>query len=185
MAEVAMVASSSVVVPISHTTPEADLYRQRFVSTVCEHGLDRALEDFKVSREVAEGWQSEEWWSDCSRRYYANEAAELDRRMTRVIRDALQKAETRLDSGDEVIDKFGDTHKVPVKGKDAAVIAALFLDKRQVLRGLPNSIVASQVRLDKVAEQLRGIVARDSVASVVVDGKALEDAALGVSGGNT
>lgn len=159
--------------------PEVSLYRARLVRSFIEKGPAETLRTFQLDQATLDAYQELEWWSETAKTVYGSQAQDLDRQMTRLIDKALEQADNRLEHGDQVLDKFGERHLVPIKGKEAAVMAALFLDKRQVVRGLPNAIIRSDVKsLDAIAEKLRSIVRGDPVASVVLDPKQLEREAL-------
>lgn len=159
-------------------TPELELYRQRLVNCVCGEGIEAACRIYQLDRSQIEQWQMEEWWGVASRRFYSGQAQALDRKFTKLIDMALEKAEKRLETGDEVLDRFGETQIVPIKGKDAAAIAALFMDRRQIVRGLPNTIVKSETSLDAIAEKLRSIVRSDPATAMVLDATKLVEAAI-------
>lgn len=137
------------------------LFQLRLVKAYIDKGSEEVLRTFNLSESALRDMQAQPWWTEAAREVYNGQSEALDRRFTKLIDLALNRAEERLENGDEVVDKFGDTHQVPLKGKDAAAIGALLLDKRQLLRGLPNSIMRTDIRLDAVAEKLRGIVRQD------------------------
>lgn len=53
--------------------------------------------------------------------------------LTHLISKAMQRVAERLESGDIVVDNKGNQRVVPVKAKDAAQIAAIFMDRRKEL----------------------------------------------------
>lgn len=133
---------------------EERLYRLRLVQSYVDAGMEETARVFQLSAEAIRTMQLEPWWAECARAVFSGQAEGLDRRFTKLIDKALDAVEDRLQYGDRVVDKFGDESLVPVKGKDAAGIAATLLDKRQVLRGLPSSILRQEVRLDDLARKL-------------------------------
>ncbi len=135
-------------------TTELQLYRLRLVQAYVDSGLDTVVRTFQLEPAAIRQMQTETWWADCASQVFNGQAEKLDRKFTELIDLALTEAEDRLRNGDKVVDKFGDENQVPVKGKDAAHIAATLLDRRQVLRGLPSSILRQEVRLEDLARKL-------------------------------
>ena len=63
----------------------------------------------------------------------------LDQKVTEIIAKAAELQLDRLENGDVVVDKFGKEHRKPVAARDLALIMAINVDKRQLLRGEPTS----------------------------------------------
>lgn len=112
--------------------------------------------------------QQEPWWKIATQQYYLTQAAKLDKGMTEVIDEAIKVAAERLRSGDAHFDRYEGIVYLPMKGKDAAAIAASLVEKRQVLRGQPGSIVKAEINLTAVAEKLRSIVPERPPGTTIV-----------------
>ena len=67
----------------------------------------------------------------------------------------------RLEHGECVLDKDGQTRRVPVKARDAMLIAAISFDKRQIARSLPTSITDTKGgKLGMLRDQLAQVSGR-------------------------
>lgn len=78
-----------------------------------------------------------------------------------IVNEAADQALDRLRNGDFVRDsKTGDLARVPVKGRDAAIIGAVAFDKLRLAESQPTAIVRhedTKERLERLAEQFREI----------------------------
>lgn len=136
--------------------------QQRLVTDFLEGGVAEACRLHRLSPEQLLACQHEDWWQEAAKAYYKSQAADTDRRLSKLINKALDETEERLEHGDEVIDRLGELHKLPMKGREVAGVAALLMEKRQNLRGLPDSIQRQDINLTLVAERLREIGAEAS-----------------------
>ena len=78
-----------------------------------------------------------------------------------IIMESGEQALDRLRNGDVVRDsKTGELHRVPIKGKDAAIIGAVAFDKLRLAENQPTSIVQhgdSKERLLSLVDQFNVI----------------------------
>lgn len=83
------------------------------------------------------------WWpaavAECRRR----KQDELDAKLTGIIDRATDEISDRVENGDAKIDRKGDKIKVPMQGKELAVVAGILFDKRAAIRGDPINIKQS------------------------------------------
>ena len=100
-----------------------------------------------------EGWIKQPWFETILGEIRDEANALIHARAIKTLHKAFDEIEDRLDSGDEVVTKFGDKVRVKVKARDAAVIAAIMFDKRQILLRQPTSITARSQGED-IAETL-------------------------------
>ena len=119
--------------------------RYNAVAAWLETGTFRgAAERVGISHNTIYGWYRDhraEWDS------IANHIRELFEEEYRAKwRDLIMRGATealeRLENGDAVLDRSGEIKRVPIKGKDAATIAAIAADKMRLSLGLPTSISA-------------------------------------------
>lgn len=91
----------------------------------------------------------EEWasWID---RFQTEYDAETMAQLRSVVRQGYSEALDRLQNGDVVLTKDGQ-ERVPMKGKDAAVIASIATDKLRLASGKPTRITATTDALGKAA----------------------------------
>ena len=73
---------------------------------------------------------------------------------------ALDETLDRLEHGDVVLTRDGDERRVKMKGKDAATIAAISTDKRQILLNQPTSIRGESQGMEALAEQFKALAQR-------------------------
>ena len=75
--------------------------------------------------------------------------------LTEIIEKANVETLDRLEHGDAIRDtKTGELSRLPIKGKESAIIAAVAIDKLRLLENQPTSIVA-KTDVSALAEQFR------------------------------
>ena len=97
--------------------------------------------------------------------------AEIDKdtvsKFTDIVDTALEAIQDRLVNGDHIYDKrTGEIHRKAVSMRDATVVAATIVDKRQLLRGKPTSRsekVSVDARLGKLAEEFARFAAAKEI----------------------
>ena len=82
---------------------------------------------------------------------HAEKGRELDSKLSQIIDRALDEVADRLMNGDCKIGHEGKLVRVPIPAKDAAIVAAVMFDKRQIIRNLPTSITHDPSHLQRVA----------------------------------
>lgn len=118
-----------------------------------------------IPNETVSSWirgdgSAAEWWPMLLKTAAIERQAQLDAKLTAIVHRALDEVDDRLQNGEHVVIK-GEIHKLPIRAKDAAVIAGVAYDKRALLRGQATS------RREVVnLEALRGRFAQ------VIEGKA-------------
>ena len=84
--------------------------------------------------------------------------AEFSERIKSQLAEIIEKANVetldRLEHGDAMWDKSGELTRLPIKGKESAIIGAVALDKLRLLENQPTSIVA-KTDVSALAEQFR------------------------------
>jgi hypothetical protein len=109
-----------------------------------------ASEITKVPEATIRTWKQQEWWSEIISRIHAEEDEELDTKLTKLVNKAVDYVNDRLDNGDWLYNAKSDKLiRKPVGAKDLAIVTAITLDKRQLLRGQPTS------RVEKVSQDER------------------------------
>jgi hypothetical protein len=135
----------------------------------------RTAEITKIAECTIRAWKQTEWWNEIQSKIVKEQDEELDTKLTKLVDKAVDQVNDRLDSGDYLYDaKNQKMVRKPINGKDLAIITAITVDKRQLLRGLPTSRtekVSQDERLLKLAEQFKSFVgARDITPFVEVEG---------------
>ena len=95
--------------------------------------LVRAASQTGIPQSTLYSWRQQAWFAEHVGAVRKEKEMELDGAFTRIIVKALDAVEDRLDNGDPCI-VDGRVQRVPVKAKDAALIAAIAFDKRKMLR---------------------------------------------------
>lgn len=148
----------------------SDEDRRRAVATWLVTGSDvQTAKHTGIPASTIQCWRAKsEWWVALVGEVQDEHQAELDASYTRIIRRTQEAIEDRLDNGDTVMYRDGETAQKPIAAKDLAVIGAIQFDKRQLLRSMPTSIERSETsaRLAELAEQFARI-ARQVDARVV------------------
>ena len=102
-------------------------------------------------------WKQQDWWPELIGHIRTEKDEELDTKLNKIIDKSLDLVADRLADGEYIYDiKRGEIKRLPVKAKDAAIITAISVDKRQLLRGQPTSRterIGTNERLLKLAEE--------------------------------
>lgn len=93
----------------------------------------RAATQTGIPQSTLYTWRKQPWFADMVENVRREKEQELDGAFTRIISKALDAVENRLDHGDAVLID-GAPVRLPVKARDAALIAAIAYDKRALLR---------------------------------------------------
>lgn len=99
------------------------------------------------------GWLKEEWCQRLLDEIRSENDQVIDAKFTQLVESALDKLGDRLQNGDFVVTRHGDLVRKPVGARDLALVTAINIDKRQLLRGKPTSrqeTVSVENRLEKL-----------------------------------
>ena len=114
-------------------------------------------------------WRRKEWWPALTVAVRHAKQAELDGALTALIHSSVAAAQDRIASGDCRLVRRKDENgvenhelvRVPVSARDAAIVAAVAADKRQIVRGEATEIVRHDSdRLSVLRDQMRTISGR-------------------------
>lgn len=104
-------------------------------------------------------WKQTEWWQEIMSRIHNEQNEELDAKLTQLVDKAVDQINDRLSDGDYVYNTKEDKLvRKPVTAKDLAIVTAITLDKRQLLRGQPTSRVekvSENEKLSRLAEEFK------------------------------
>lgn len=84
-------------------------------------------------------WLKEQWARDLLDEIRSENDHAIDAKFTEIVTTALKGLSERLENGDSKVLRDGSLVKVPVGAKDLAIITAINVDKRQLLRGKPTT----------------------------------------------
>lgn len=117
-------------------------------------------------------WKTLPWWFDEMEKLRRSEDEELISKHTKIIKQTLEKLETRIETGDLVITKTGEEVLVPIKAKDLGTIANALGQRREKLR---ENHTEEHVRQITVAERLKQLEDQFTkfVTSKVVEGEVI------------
>lgn len=131
------------------------------LKVVCTYAVSgnsrRTAEITKISEATIRSWKQTEWWNEIMSRIITEQDEELGVKLTALIDKAVEGVNERLDNGDWVYNaKLDKLVRKPINAKDLAVVTAITVDKRQLLRGQPTSRVEKvsvDERLKKLGQQ--------------------------------
>ena len=111
-------------------------------SWVTGSSLRSAALHFNVPFATVRDWKYQgAWWLDTVDKVRTDHNEDLDTYMTGVMDKATKAVVDRIENGDHRYDaKSGETIRVPMLGKDLAVVTAIYTEKRALLRGEATSI---------------------------------------------
>jgi len=117
-----------------------------------------------VKADIIRDWKSKSnWWHTLFETVKKQKNDELEASFTRIMDSSLLQLSDRLDDGDYKVQKDGSILRVPMGGKEIAVILAIMYDKRALLRGdvtsrvekkESNAMVLLQNKFEDIARQL-------------------------------
>lgn len=119
----------------------------------------RVSELTKIPEGTIRAWKQTVWWHEIQSRIHQEQNEELDVKLTKLVDKAVDQINDRLESGDYVYNAKEDKLvRKPVNAKDIAIVTAITLDKRQLLRGEPTQRVekiSENEKLTRLAEQFK------------------------------
>lgn len=119
----------------------------------------RVSELTKIPEGTIRAWKQTVWWHEIQSRIHQEQNEELDVKLTKLVDKAVDQINDRLESGDFVYNAKEDKLvRKPVNAKDIAIVTAITLDKRQLLRGEPTQRVekiSENEKLTRLAEQFK------------------------------
>lgn len=136
----------------------------------CLGNVNRVAELAGVSSSTVREWRKEEWFVKLLDEIRNENNDKIDVKFTETIGTALDLIGERLENGDSYVTKTGEIIKVPVKIRDLALVAAINIDKRQILRNKPTAITQQQVTpvVDKLDELAKAFTALANKKEIVV-----------------
>ena len=85
-------------------------------------------------------WQKRPWFEETVAELHAQIEEVTKAKARRIVERAQDAVLERLEHGDQMALKGGQTVSVPVRAKDAAIIGSLWLDKLRIMTGKPSRI---------------------------------------------
>lgn len=143
-----------------------------------------------VPEATVRAWRKTEWFNELLREVRQENNEKIDSKFTEIIEKSLEQLVDRVENGDHHVLRDGTLVRKPISAKDLSLVAAINVDKRQLLRGEPTSraetvgtVEEKAVgRLEKLAETFENLARygrNPKVIEQVEDARLIED----VSGG--
>jgi hypothetical protein len=130
----------------------------------------RVAEITGIPEGTIRGWKCTEWWNEAMTKIIVEQDDELGTKLTNLVNKAVSEVNDRLDNGNYVYNpKLDKLIRKPVDAKELAIVTAISIDKRQLLRGLPTSRtenVSQTERLTKLQEQFKQFVTAKEVKQI-------------------
>jgi len=117
-----------------------------------------------VKADIIRHWKTRsDWWPDLFTTLKKQKNDELEASFTAIMESAVDQVADRLDNGDSKVQKDGSILKVPMGGKEIAIVLSIMYDKRALLRGDvtsrvekkdSNAMALLQSKFEDIAKQL-------------------------------
>jgi hypothetical protein len=130
----------------------------------------RVAEITGIPEGTIRSWKGTEWWHEAMQKIVVEQDDELGTKLTSLVNKAVDAVNDRLENGNYVYNpKLDKLIRKPVDAKELAIVTAISIDKRQLLRGLPTSRtenITQTERLNKLSEQFKKFVTAKEVHQV-------------------
>jgi hypothetical protein len=152
----------------------------------------RTSELTKVPEGTIRAWRKQEWFLELLREVRAENNDKIDSKFTEIVERSLDQLVDRVEHGDYHVLRDGSLIRKPVNAKDLSLVAAINVDKRQLLRGEPTSRSESVGsadekavgRLEKLAETFENLAKfgrQPKTIEQIEDARLIEDVPGGQS----
>lgn len=136
------------------------------LNAVCTYAVTgnsrRCAEIVKIPEATIRAWKGTEWWAEAMARVVAEKDETLTVELSALVDKAVQQVNDRLDNGNYIYDtKRGQMIRKPIDAKELAIVTAIAIDKRQLIRGEPTSrteSISQNERLKSLQEQFKKFV---------------------------
>jgi hypothetical protein len=148
-----------------------DKEKLKAVCTYAVAGNSRRVAEITgIPEGTIRSWKGTEWWHEAMTKIVVEQDDELGTKLTNLVNKAVDEVNDRLDNGNYVYNpKLDKLIRKPVDAKELAIVTAISIDKRQLLRGLPTSrteTVSQTERLKGLSEQFKKFVTAKEVEQV-------------------
>ena len=148
--------------------------RYQAAAAMVAHGNSLAVaEQAGIPASTLRHWHrnDEEFQSMCQE-VWVEFGESIKSKLAAIIDESADQALDRLQNGDVVRDnRTGDLVRVPIKGRDAAIVGAVAFDKLRLAENQPTSIVAKTHDVQALAQQFAALSEawQEKQATVVQD----------------
>jgi len=121
--------------------------------------VKRVAKQLDIPATTIQGWRKSDWWDHLSVQVSSEKEEEIQAHLTRVVGAAFEELEDRLANGNVRLLKDGTQVRVPISGRDAAWVAAVMIDKRELLRRVCTTPKPEDTKamLEEAAEFMRAV----------------------------
>jgi hypothetical protein len=146
-------------------SPKSKYSAEQKLSVVAIYALTGNLEQCHkqtgINYATIKDWHTRStWWEEAMLNVRKHMQDELDGKLTGVINRATDEIVDRLDNGDEVLDKNGNTRRKKLSARDLTMVLAILFDKRALIRGDPTTRtekVSSEETLNKMLSKFEDL----------------------------
>lgn len=118
-----------------------------------------------IPEDTLRKWRKQEWFQALLIEIRTENNEKLDSKFTEIVERSLDQLVDRVEKGDYHVLRDGSLVRKPISAKDLSLVAAINVDKRQLLRGEPTSRSESVGsveekavgRLEKLAETFENL----------------------------
>lgn len=123
--------------------------------------MERVSTLTKVPLKELQEWKKQDWWLTTQQQVKREGLEKMDAAISNVLDGAIAKMADTIENGDSMYDiKRGTVVKVPMTGRDLAIVAGTMFDKRQLIRGEATKITKTEdqaAMLEKLAEKFAAL----------------------------
>jgi len=148
----------------------------------CIGSAQKCAELSKVPVGTVKAWSRTPWFKELLEEIRHENNEKLDAKFTLIAEQTQDLILDRLEHGDYVILKDGTQTRKPINAKDLALVSAITIDKRQIIRNKPTSISqnvssgeVSEDKLQKLAQTFIDLVnKKENKEEKVIEGEVID-----------
>lgn len=140
--------------------------------------LTAVASEMQIPRNTIKEWKEKDWWKKYERQIKNEENSLLSAKYRKIVQKTQDQILNRLEEGDTIVLKDGTQHKIPIRAKELAVIAAvstdkiLGIDRIQETREETQSI---EEHLKMLAEEFKKFQHAKSKPVNIIDAEVIQD----------
>lgn len=116
---------------------------------------EKVAELAQIPVKTVRNWTREQWFKTLLEEIRNENNELLDAKFTEIVHKAQDLVVDRLENGDFYVNRDGELHRKPVGIRDLALVSAITVDKRQIIRNKPTSITVQGQTEDQKLEKLK------------------------------
>ncbi len=123
-----------------------------------------------IDKRTLSDWHRKEWWAEMTQAIRAENETRIVGKLDEIIELSQEATVDRLKNGDYKLLKVNNEykeHRVPMGGKDVAVVSAVAIDKRQILLSRPTSIRGDNESMLELMKKFEGLALANREKEVV------------------